>query len=234
LAGLVKDFEELFLLEIGRSKGRALAAPLKKFTFDLAAYYASIDAIEALIDSRAAKPAAVTVSAAAIAHGRKWAEKNLEKMGVATLTPVYANAKPFFLPVEQKMVVMYEEKVLSEIKSLTSYQATSLKRAMLTSYSNGETIGQITRRVSEVTGKSISKSITIARTETLAAGNAAAKERYTAAGVETVEWVAALDDRVCPECEGKHGNVYPLDQSPDLPVHPNCRCTLVPVIEVEE
>lgn len=230
LAGLVRDFEELFLLEIERSKTRALATPLKKFTFDLPAYYAFIDSIEELIDKRAAQPAATAVTDASIAHGRKWADKNMVQLGVTTIAPTYANAKPFYLPPEQKMMEMYKDKMMSEIRGLTSYQATSLKREMLAAFNNGETINQITRRVRDVTGKSISKSITIARTETLAAGNAAAKERYKGFGVEMVEWVASLDDSVCEECESEHGNVYPIDDAPDLPVHPNCRCTLVPVI----
>lgn len=233
LAGLVKDFEELFLREVERSKGRALAAPLKKFTFDLTAYYAAIDAIEGVIDTQAAPPAAVTVTVAAVTHGRIWADKNLGRFGVTTTAPSYTNAKPFYLPPEQKMIDMYEAKVLSEIKGLSGYQATNLKREMLEGFKAGETVNQIARRVRDVTGKSINKAVTIARTETLAAGNAAAKERYSAAGVEMVEWIAAYDDRVCPECEEKHGTVYPIDGSPDLPVHPNCRCTLVPVVGVD-
>jgi SPP1 gp7 family putative phage head morphogenesis protein len=78
------------------------------------------------------------------------------------------------------------------------------------------------------------KAITIARTETLAAGNAAAKERYKSAGIDKVEWVSAYDDRICEECESLHGNVYPIGDTPDIPVHPNCRCTLIPYIEKEE
>ena len=128
---------------------------------------------------------------------------------------------------------MYEAKVLSEIKGLTGFQATGLKRELLEGFKAGETIDQIARRVRDVTGKSMNKAITIARTETLAAGNAAAKERYLEAGIERVEFVAALDDRVCEECEDLHGNTYPIGEAPSPPIHPNCRCTLVPLIAVD-
>jgi hypothetical protein len=36
----------------------------------------------------------------------------------------------------------------------------------------------------------------------------------------------------CPECESLHGNEYEIGSEPALPVHPNCRCTVIPVIEV--
>ena len=233
LAGLVKDFEELFLRVIERKPPRELATPIK-YTFDLAAWYEAIDAIEGFIDKDPANKASVTVIAAATQHGRVWADRNLGRFGFTTTAPPQSNAKPYYLPPEQRMIDMYEAKALSEIKGLTGYQATNLKREMLEGFKAGETINQLTRRVKSVTGKSTSKAITIARTETLAAGNAAAKERYQNAGVEMVEWVAAYDDRVCPECEGKHGNTYPIDEAPELPIHPNCRCTLVPLVTVEE
>ena len=231
LAGLVTDFEELFLRVIERKGVRALATPVK-YTFDLAAWFKAIDMIEGHIDDYAAKPAAVTVTAASVQHGRLWADKNLGAFGYTTNAPP-AGSKPFYLPPEQRMIERYEAKALSEIKGLTGYQATNLKREMLEGFKAGETINQLTRRVRDVTGKSVNKAITIARTETLAAGNAAAKERYSAAGIEMVEFIAALDDRVCEECEGLHETTYPIEDAPSLPVHPNCRCTLVPYIEKE-
>ena len=232
LAGLVTDFEELFLRVIERKPPRELAAP-KKFTFDLAAYYEAIDAIEGFIDKDPANKAAETVTVASVNHGRMWADKSMGAFGITANAPV-AGAKPYYLPPEQRMIDMYEAKALSEIKGLTGYQATNLKREMLESFKAGETINQITKRVKSVTGKSTNKAITIARTETLAAGNAAAKERYKGAGVERVEWVAAYDDRVCEECESKHGETFDIDDAPELPVHPNCRCTLVPVMTAPE
>ena len=231
LAGLVTDFEELFLRVVERKGVRALATPVK-YTFDLAAYYEAIDSIEGFIDKDPATKASVTVTVAAVQHGRIWADKNLGAFGYTTNAPP-AGSKPFYLPPEQRMVDMYEAKVLSEIKGLTGYQATGLKRELLEAFKKGETTQQIARRVRDVTGKSMNKAITIARTETLAAGNAAATERYKDAGIERVEWVAALDDRVCEECEELHGNTYPIDEAPDLPIHPNCRCTTVPLIAVD-
>ena len=232
LAGLVTDFEELFLRVIERKGVRALATPVK-YTFDLAAFYAAIDAIEGFIDKDPANKASVTVTVASVQHGRVWADRNLARFGYSTTAPPQSNAKPYYLPPEQRMVDMYRDAMVSEIKNITGQYATGIKRELQEAWSKGETIDQITRRVRDVTGRSINKSITVARTETLRAGNAAVKERYAAAGIEMVEWVTARDDRQCDECDSLHGTTYPIGEEPDLPVHPNCRCTVVPVIEVK-
>lgn len=56
------------------------------------------------------------------------------------------------------------------------------------------------------------------------------------------EWVAVLDSRACPQCAGMEINdvglgpgIYPKDQKPEEPpLHPNCRCALVPWWKDEE
>lgn len=69
---------------------------------------------------------------------------------------------------------------------------------------------------------------TIQRTETLSALNAAAKERYQREGVSLVEFVPTGDDRTCPTCADRAGEIYELSKAPQPPIHPRCRCVLVP------
>ena len=45
-------------------------------------------------------------------------------------------------------------------------------------------------------------------------------------GVDMVLWKAALDDRVCEECEELDGQVFELNELPERP-HRNCRCEFV-------
>ena len=53
--------------------------------------------------------------------------------------------------------------------------------------------------------------------------------------IETVMWVATLDNTTCDYCEAMHGTVYysdpkrspNLDDIPPQPAHPRCRCSLV-------
>jgi len=82
----------------------------------------------------------------------------------------------------------------------------------------------------------------IARTETIRSSNAGALEAYKQAFVEYKQWHASIDGRQCPDCEALYqeslteplevwepfaaGILYP-------PLHPNCRCTILPYFEEE-
>lgn len=47
-------------------------------------------------------------------------------------------------------------------------------------------------------------------------------------GVRYVRWVAADDDRTCPTCNGRDGQIYKLSRIPGKP-HYGCRCYVIPV-----
>lgn len=68
---------------------------------------------------------------------------------------------------------------------------------------------------------------TIARTELATAKAEASEARYREAGVEMVQWFATEDERTCPYCAARHGNVYKLGEV-TVPGHPACRCFLAP------
>ena len=48
-------------------------------------------------------------------------------------------------------------------------------------------------------------------------------------------WIAALDLKTCQECRPHHGQIYRMDETPDIepPLHPNCRCHIEPMKAVE-
>lgn len=79
----------------------------------------------------------------------------------------------------------------------------------------------------------------IARTEVLNASNYATQEAYRQSEVvQKKEWLAALDERTSVECADLDGTVVPLSKSfpggVDFPpLHPNCRCTIIPVIDLD-
>lgn len=56
-------------------------------------------------------------------------------------------------------------------------------------------------------------------------------DAYSDAGVGRVRFVTQRDGRVCEECRALEGRVYRLGEQPALPIHWNCRCLYVPVIE---
>ena len=52
---------------------------------------------------------------------------------------------------------------------------------------------------------------------------------------EKVRWKVILDDRVCDKCLAKSENIYEFHEIRDeIPLHPNCRCRLEPLVEVSK
>lgn len=73
-----------------------------------------------------------------------------------------------------------------------------------------------------------------ARVSTIAAHAAATLEAFKAAAIESVgvevEWATAGDGNVCPSCSVMAGRVMPIRDAEGLiPLHPNCRCSFIPV-----
>jgi SPP1 gp7 family putative phage head morphogenesis protein len=67
----------------------------------------------------------------------------------------------------------------------------------------------------------------IARTETSSALNAAAEQRYAAAGITKVQLLITPSQNVCPYCAARNGAVFDLGKL-KVPLHVRCRCLLVP------
>ena len=64
----------------------------------------------------------------------------------------------------------------------------------------------------------------VADTETARAMTSASIDTYQENGVEQVD---LLTFEPCDECEEiEDGNPYPIDDAPDVPIHPSCRCAL--------
>ncbi len=77
------------------------------------------------------------------------------------------------------------------------------------------------------------RAISIVRSEVTRMANAGAVEFYKKNGIQQVSWVSSLSDRTCPECEALNGKIYEINKHPDIPLHPMCRCTLTPVVELK-
>lgn len=101
----------------------------------------------------------------------------------------------------------------------------------------GEAFPALQSRVTEIFNDPVRAEM-IAVTETtrvIAEGNTQAWE---ALGVPEREWRTAVDELVCPICGGLHqkrakvGEPFPGNIA-NPPAHPNCRCTIVPVIKPE-
>lgn len=88
--------------------------------------------------------------------------------------------------------------------------------------------------VEELATEYVEHAETVARTEMARVREEANLDIMRAQGAEKVQFIASEDERLCPVCGAHHGKVYDVHDAPVLPLHPNCRCTLVPYIDDEE
>lgn len=76
-------------------------------------------------------------------------------------------------------------------------------------------------------GTTKGKAEAIVRTESMSSLNAAAQLNYNKNGIDLVQYYATSDDRLCPFCAARSGNIYKLGAI-KVPVHVRCRCFLSP------
>lgn len=142
-------------------------------------------------------------------------------------------------------------KLVTNIDETTREQ---LKKTLEEGFENKESIEQLEKRVNSVFDiATTSRAEMIARTEALRASNIASVEAYRQSGVVYAkEWLAERDLRTCPFCQEMDGKVVGLDKNyfkrgdtlevngeklvldnmaiGEPPLHPNCRCTTIPVL----
>lgn len=133
-----------------------------------------------------------------------------------------------------------------------------IRRTLAEGIELGETVVHLQDRITEVYEalKGISAEM-IARTEMVRAANRGKLAGYIQGGVVVgKQWIAVLDDRTCSFCAGMAGKIQTLEtpywEKGDVmtvedgrtlkfdyeailtpPLHPLCRCTIVPVLEKE-
>lgn len=71
---------------------------------------------------------------------------------------------------------------------------------------------------------------TLVRTEMAHIQNEAAKKRYLDNNITEYEIWAPKDERQCEHCGTLHRKRYPVGANLPIPAHPNCRCTVLPVV----
>lgn len=70
----------------------------------------------------------------------------------------------------------------------------------------------------------------LVRTEMAHIQNEAARKRYEDNGISEIEIWAPKDERQCEHCGTLHRKRFPVGGNLPVPAHPNCRCTVLPVV----
>ncbi len=142
---------------------------------------------------------------------------------------------------------------LAQINSTTAKQ---IRANLADGLSKGENLFLLRKRVQEVYSQADKfRAEMIARTETIWAWNEGTRQGYEQSGVVTqLEWLSSNDDRTCQWCPQMDGKVISIEQdflnmgdnfigerggvlTADFeavshpPLHPMCRCTVIPVTE---
>lgn len=141
----------------------------------------------------------------------------------------------------------------TEVNAETNKQ---IGEALAEATKNGEGITEIRKRIENLFDDMTKvRAERIARSEVIRASNFATTEAYEQSGVvDSVEWLTTDDERTCQWCgplngkviplgdtffqkgsqfEGKDGGILNLDYENINfpPLHPSCRCTVVPIIK---
>lgn len=106
-----------------------------------------------------------------------------------------------------------------------SLAKTALEDAMIL----GQGPRDVARALRDALGVSLTRALTIARTEMLRAYRTAnlASYRENRHIVKGWKWMATLDGRTCASCFAMHGKEFGVDEK--FSSHPNCRCTAAAV-----
>ena len=113
----------------------------------------------------------------------------------------------------------------------TERLAQTLNEELIHIVATGKKTTQLKNILQERFNISYHRAETLVRTEVAHIQSEAAKNRYKDYGIKYVEVLVDPDERTCDLCKGLIGKKFPIGGVMPLPVHPNERCCLVPVVE---
>lgn len=153
----------------------------------------------------------------------------------------YANATPvsaaFYQPFHAQRVGLIYTRAFEALRGISAAMSSQMSQVLARGMAEGTGPYEIARRLTNrVDAIGIVRARTIARTEVVAAHNMASLGEYEQAesiigDKVKVEWWTALDERVRSSHAARHGRIYTREEALPLLGEPNCRCTLLPVVE---
>lgn len=137
-------------------------------------------------------------------------------------------------PIRVEKIRMLYTRAYENLKGVTADMGAKMSNVLAEGLVKGWTPNAIARRMAKVTGMSLKRAKTIARTEIVHAHAEGQLDAMEDAGVKRVgarvEWTTQKDDRVCPKCEDMEGKIFTIVKARGrIPLHPNCRCAWTPV-----
>ncbi|AVQ53609.1 MULTISPECIES: minor capsid protein [Clostridium] len=113
----------------------------------------------------------------------------------------------------------------------TQVLAVNLNDILTNGLIQGKTITEMAIQLNNAMNTGFNICHRLVRTETMHYLNESSLRAYMDSGVKKIQYWAAVDERTCPRCGVKHGNKYRIKDAPVLPLHANCRCTYIPIVD---
>ncbi|ADL08038.1 minor capsid protein [Thermosediminibacter oceani] len=145
----------------------------------------------------------------------------------------YSILRPEFVEKAVKMPIegkTFSDRIWDNKEKLVKNLRKNLEDGMI----QGKSIDKLSKDIAQTMGSGAYEAKRIINTEMARCMTQAQKEVYKSSGVvQKVLFSATLDDRTSQICQNLDGKYFDLDDAPNIPedTHPNCRSTLVPVVE---
>lgn len=107
----------------------------------------------------------------------------------------------------------------------------TLEEGLIECVATGKKTTQLKEILQQRFNVSYSRANTLATTELAHVQTKAAQHRYKDYGITEYEFYADKDERRCEICGKLHKKRFPIDSTPKVPQHPNCRCVILPVVD---
>lgn len=124
----------------------------------------------------------------------------------------------------------FSKRIWRNSKKLEKELNTQVKKGILT----GKPTAQIAMELNKSMGSGLSNSARLIRTETMHHMNDINLAHMKDSEITQVKEIVTLDERTSSTCKVHNNKIHDIDKAPILPRHPNCRCVLVPYVDVDK
>lgn len=127
----------------------------------------------------------------------------------------------------------YSERVWEDKAKLLNV----LQQGLFNVIVNGESNTKLAVEVKNIFSKEFAIAKRLVNTEITYIQNATALDRYKKSGLTQYKYFTLSDDKVCSTCQKLDKQIYNIDYAKIgencPPIHPNCRCFISPVVNLE-
>ncbi len=143
----------------------------------------------------------------------------------------------FNAPIHADSLALLYTRQFTDLQGITQATSGQISRVLTEGLARGQGPRETARNMRTVISNiGVTRSRTLARTETIRVHAESTLNRYLDAGIRDVtvlaEFLTAQDDRVCPDCNAlETGDAVDIESARGvIPVHANCRCVWLPVV----